>query len=146
MNKCNIKAEHSFALEKYTNYKIMFRTTLLTLLLITCGLVFSQESIKDQLIGKWKINEYEVQGEFHQPTREDKGDYLFLKNDMSFESKSEGMLDFGTWNFLEKKKAIILTDANKNSLKVIIVKKETNSLILWYDEKDLKEILFHYRK
>ena len=124
----------------------MFRTTLLTLLLITCGFIFSQESVKDHLIGKWSINEYEVQGEFHQPTREDKGDYLFLKKDMSFESKSEGKLDFGTWKFLEKKMAIILTDANKNSLKVAIVKREKNSIILWYDVKDLKEILFHYRK
>ena len=35
----------------------MFRTTLLTLLLITCGFTFAQESVKDQLFGKWKINE-----------------------------------------------------------------------------------------
>ncbi|CAM1357814.1 hypothetical protein [Tenacibaculum xiamenense] len=124
----------------------MFRTTLLTLLLITCGFTFAQESVKDQLFGKWKINEYEIQGEFHQPTSEDNGDYLFLKKDMSFESKSEGEVDFGTWKFLEKKKAIILTDANKNSLQVAIVKMEKNSLALWYDIKDLKEIIFHYRK
>ncbi|SEC44034.1 hypothetical protein SAMN04489761_2999 [Tenacibaculum sp. MAR_2009_124] len=124
----------------------MFRATLLMLLLITCRYAYSQENAKDQLFGKWELNEYEVQGEFHQPTSEDNGDYLLLEKNMSFESKSEGKIDFGTWKFLKNKNTIILTDENKDSLKVVVVKKENNSLILWYDVKDLKEILFHYKK
>ena len=123
----------------------MYRIALLIILFLVSLSLFSQESLKSKLIGKWYIQNYEVLGEVYQPSLKESSDYILFKANMLFEASSEGNQDKGTWELNKETKISLITDENQ-SLEITLLKITSDFLTIKYNTKELNYIIFHYRK
>lgn len=110
------------------------------------GIMQAQEIKREDLIGFWHIDKYEIFNEFHNPTEEDRDDYIFLKSDGSLVSQSEKVKELGEWIFDSSTKTLLLTDNNNESVKAKVVQLKGKQLVLSYQVKELEYVLFYYRK
>ena len=57
----------------------------------------AQDIDKDKLIKTWFLDKYKIDSKDYAPTKKEKDDYIIFNADMTFESKSEGKIEKGTW-------------------------------------------------
>lgn len=110
------------------------------------GIVHAQELKKEDVTGLWHIEKYEIGNGFYNPTKKDKGDFMLMKSDGSLVSQSEGIKENGKWTFDTSTNTILLTNSKNERLKAIIIRLENEKLVLSYQNKELKDIVFHYKK
>jgi len=89
---------------------------------------------------KWNLEEYSYLFFTEAPGDQEANDYLFLKNDMSFTSVSEGLYEEGKWRLDVAKRRIHLSVKGDNEELVFIVHDlDGNELILVIDDPNDKE-------
>ncbi|GFD71744.1 lipocalin family protein [Tenacibaculum sp. Mcav3-52] len=123
----------------------MYRIVLLVFLFLISLSLFSQKSLKSKLIGKWRIQNYEVFGEVHQPSLKESNDYILFKTNMFFEAFSEGYHDKGTWRLNGETKISLIVD-NNEILDATVLQITSDFLTIKYNTKELNYIIFHYKK
>ncbi len=126
-------------------------TSLATLLIVS--LVRSKPSAiqkdsisitKEQLCKKWNLSTYEAYGELYPPEKQEKNDYIFLKNDMTYITVSEGKKESGKWTINSSKGYIQLFDTEKQSLKIYILQISKTKLSAKIDIEELEEVTINY--
>jgi len=104
----------------------------------------SQKGEPNLLFNKWYLKKYVVEGQNYPTDKKEKGDYLLLKEDFTFSSKSEGEEEKGKYIFNTNGAYILMIDKNGEKVKVYIVSISKQSLILKYDIDEIKDIEVHY--
>jgi len=103
----------------------------------------------EKLSKKWKLDKYKYFFFSEAPAENERGDYIHLKSDMTFDSVSEGIRDVGNWQLDADKKRIYLTqDGDDEALVFIIDKLKTKKLILIIDDAtdpDTKNLKIHFK-
>lgn len=103
----------------------------------------------EALSKKWKLEEYSYLFFTEAPETQEMNDYLFLKNDMSFTSISEGLYEEGKWRLDVAKKRIYLSKKGDNEALVFIVDDlNGNELVLIIDDPEdggIGELKIHFK-
>ena len=119
-------------------------------LLVFSGLkVYSTPITVKNLSKKWHIDKYSYLIFSEEPGKKEVNDYIAFKEDMSFESVSEGRYDKGKWRLDTAKKRIFLAgEIEKGELIFMIHKLDNNQLILIIDdpsEPGLEDIKIYFK-
>lgn len=122
------------------------RMILLTigLLVVTCCGIKAQSINKKNLTKKWKLSTYTYGRTHYQPSKKEQGDYILLKNDLTYVSVEEGKVATGRWNLNANGKFITLWNKKGESIRFFIQALKLNRLVLKADLKDMREIDIHY--
>lgn len=96
------------------------------------------------LFNKWYLKKYVAEGQNYPTEKKEKGDYLLLKEDFTFSSKSEGKEEKGKYLLNTNGGYILMIDKKGEKVKVYITSLSKQSLILKYDLDEIKDIEVHY--
>ena len=58
---------------------------------------FAQKIDKNDLFNTWHLDKYADEEDYYKVPKIEQGDYINLKEDMTFELKTEGEIGKGTW-------------------------------------------------
>lgn len=101
------------------------------------------------LAKKWQLHKYKYLIFSEDPAENERGDYIHLKLDMTFESVSEGVKEHGNWRLDVQKKRIYLSKIGDSEELVFIVKKlSKKDLVLIIDDpsdEDAKNLKIYFK-
>ncbi|MEN7551303.1 lipocalin family protein [Rapidithrix thailandica] len=117
---------------------------MIAVLLITALYTSAQTLSENNLAKKWYLDKYKVASEEYQPSRKEKGDYLFLKDDKHFTSVSEGKEERGFWLLNVNGKYILMKDDKGEKVKANILRLTDQNLVLQFDVDEIREVEVHY--
>lgn len=117
---------------------------LLIINLIAINIALAQSTTKDDLCKKWELNKYRILWKSYEPNTDEKNDYIWLKENMTYESVDEGKYSTGKWAFNTKEDSFVLYDANNQGLKFEIEEIGKNKLVLRVDNKELEGVNIHF--
>jgi hypothetical protein len=104
----------------------------------------AQDIDKNNLIKMWELKNYVIESKAYSPTKKEKDDYIHFKENMTFISKSEGLVETGTWLLNYNGAYIIMKDDKGEELKVYIIKSTKDALVLVFVIKEIKGVEVHY--
>ncbi len=107
--------------------------------------VFSQNISKGKLCKKWDLEKYEILSTYYPPEKNEKSDYILLKQNMTYESVSEGKFDSGKWSINVNGEYLLLFDEKGEQLKFFIKEVTINKLIAVIDHEEMNGINIHYK-
>ena len=120
---------------------------IITLISISSGLYANPITVS-HLSKKWKLEKYSYLLFSEDPEKKEQHDYILLKQDMSFESVSEGKYKKGKWRLnIKDKRIYMLNDGEKEELVFIIDELNDHELILMIDDpsdSDSKDLKIHF--
>lgn len=116
----------------------------LSLLIMACYGAKAQKISKKNLAKKWQLVGYQYGKTLHKPSSKERGDYILLRNNLTYVSVSEGKTEAGKWSFNANGKYIEFWDKNGYSMKFFVQALKTNRLVLKADDKEMREIDIHY--
>jgi len=119
-----------------------FLTSVVLILITFTG--YSQTVNKKSLCKKWHLAKYEHNWIDYAPEEKEKNDYILLKNNMTYESVSEGKKTRGKWKLNENHNYFILYDIKGNGLKFTITELSASNMVFNLEIKDMEEIDIHY--
>ncbi|MBQ4819322.1 lipocalin family protein [Aquimarina sp. MMG016] len=117
--------------------------TVLAILMTTN--TFAQNNKATLLVNKWYIHAYNIKNQGYPPSTKERHDFIHFKADKTFISKSEGMMEEGTYVVNKASGYIKLTDNNGESIKAFIVLIDNDTLILQYYSKELRDLEVVYK-
>lgn len=122
------------------------RITILTAILFIFSIynVKAQTIDKNNLLKKWNLDTYKIGVKKYPPSKKEKNDYIFFKEDMTFISMSEGKKESGDWMLNTNGGYIMMTDDKKEKVKASIVVLTSVNLVLRFDIKEIKEVEVYY--
>lgn len=127
------------------DYKINWLITPIALVFISSINCTSAQGIdKNDVFKTWHLFNYKVESKTYAPRQKEKNDYILFKQDMTFESLSEGKKEKGTWSMNNNGGYIIITDNNGERVKAYILSLTSKILILQFDIEEIKEVEVHY--
>jgi hypothetical protein len=100
----------------------------------------------DVFFNKWHLDGYFIEGEKYPPGKNEVGDYILFKEDMTFNSIVEGNEEGGVFILNTNGAYVLMTDKNGEKVKVYIISKSNKSLILKYDIDEIRDIEVHYTR
>jgi len=122
------------------------RMILLTLSLwvMACYGAKAQAINKKNLTKKWKLSTYRYGNTDYKPSEKAQGDYIFLKDNLTYVSVDEGKMSAGKWRLNANGKFMTFWNKKGESMRFFIRALKTNRLVLRADIKDMQEIDIHY--
>jgi len=108
-----------------------------------CGLQ-AQEISKNLLSKTWHLDKYADDEDYHPLPEEELGDYLHLREDMTFAARLEGEVESGTWMLNTNGAYLELKYANGEKDKLYIIYSTNRTLVLIYDIDEYREWELHY--
>ncbi|OJJ19171.1 hypothetical protein BKI52_20375 [marine bacterium AO1-C] len=104
----------------------------------------SQQITKKNLTKKWKLVGYQYGKTMHKPSSKERGDYILLRNNLTYVSVSEGKTETGKWSFNTNGKYLRFWGKNGESIRFFVQALKTNRLVLKADIEDMRAIDIHY--
>lgn len=124
------------------------RTKKISLLLASLVLsmpgVYAQKIDKDNLFKIWYLDKYADEEDYYKVPKTEQGDYILLKEDMIFESKTEGEIQAGTWMLNTNGTYIEMRHDSGELEKMYIIYSTSRTLVLMYDVDEYRELEAHY--
>ena len=117
---------------------------LITFFLLSLHFTHAQRIEKNHLFNTWHLDKYSDENDYYQVPKAEIGDYILLKNDMTFESKSEGEIGKGTWMLNTNGTYIEIKYENGESEKMYIHFSTSRTLVVMYDVDEYRELEAHY--
>ncbi|MEM6840642.1 MAG: hypothetical protein AAF632_00320 [Bacteroidota bacterium] len=113
--------------------------------------LYAQKFEKEDLYRTWCLDKYSDEETYYEPPKKEVGDYIRLKEDMTYEVKSEGVLDSGTWmlntngNYLELKSDPGTSPGQEGKAeKLYLYFLSTQSMVFTYDVDEYRIWEAHY--
>jgi len=123
----------------------MKQTILITaVFMLTIFSAAAQKISKASLCKKWYLSHYEHMWIDYEPKANEKNDYIWFKDDMTYESVDEGKKTSGKWSFNAKEKHILMYDSKGDYMKLMVEDLNEDEFVFEIDHKDLKGIEIHY--
>ncbi len=135
-------------IKNYKELKNSIKTVSITSLLIIAvsSNIFGQEDMTNMLFDTWYLDTYKIESKEYPPNKNEKGDYIFFKEDMTFISKSEGKEEEGTYTLNTNGAYVVMSDKNGKNIKAYIISISKKSLILKYDISEISDVEVQYNK
>ncbi|MEO0333999.1 MAG: hypothetical protein AAF223_20380 [Bacteroidota bacterium] len=121
----------------------MKRLFVLSTFLITNHL-HAQKFEKEDLYRTWCLDKYSDEEAYYEPAKKEVGDYISLKKDMTYEIKSEGELDTGTWMLNTNGNYLELKGEEGKAEKLYLYFLSTQSMVFTYDVDEYRIWEAHY--
>lgn len=99
---------------------------------------------KDALCKKWHLEKYEIFWVDYEPEEKERNDYIWLKEDLTYQSIDEGKLTKGKWSFNPKKKTFTLLNQKGEGIDFKIEKLTANKLVVEMDDKEMEDVDIHF--
>ena len=106
--------------------------------------IYAQKIDKNNLFNTWYLDKYADEKDYYKVPKIERGDYILLKEDMTFESISEGEMKKGTWMLNTNGTYIEVKHDNGELEKMYIVYVTSRTLVLMYDVDEYREFEAHY--
>ena len=104
----------------------------------------AQNIAKGDLLKTWHLEKYREDAKYYGPPTVEQGDYILLKKDMTFVSKTEGKMDKGTWMLNTNGSYIEMKDGDGKIEKMYILYSTSKTLVVVYELDDMSEMEVHY--
>ncbi len=106
----------------------------------------SQDPIsKSSLSKKWNLEKYKVFWVDYEPEEEEKNDYIWLKQDMTFQSLDKGKPSNGKWSLNVEKKTFTLFNEKGEGIDFKVEKLTSNKLIVVMDIEEMENLSIHFK-
>ncbi|KZS41131.1 hypothetical protein AWE51_23565 [Aquimarina aggregata] len=123
----------------------MIRTILTTLVFIfSIHYGNAQKIDKKDLLKNWHLYAYKIKNKEYSPSKKEKNDYIFFKDDMTYTSLSEGKKEYGAWIFNTNGGYIMMNDQKKEKVKAYIISLTSKTLVLRFDIDEIRALEVHY--
>ncbi|MCG8319735.1 MAG: lipocalin family protein [Cytophagales bacterium] len=106
--------------------------------------VYAQKIDKNDLFNTWHLDKYADEEDYYKVPKIEQGDYINLKEDMTFELKTEGEIGKGTWMLNTNGTYIEMKHDDGVLEKMYIVHATPRTLVLMYDVDEYREFEAHY--
>ena len=106
--------------------------------------LFAQKYDQADLYNTWYLDKYSDEEAYFQPPKKELGDYITFNEDMTFEAKSEGEINTGTWMFNTNGNYLELKSKNSKPEKLYIYFLSKKSLVVIYDVDEYRVWEVHY--
>lgn len=104
----------------------------------------AQSISKNKLTKKWYLQKYEYNQVRYPLAKNEKGDYILLKSNMTYTSSEKGKATQGKWRFNASAKFILLYDKQGKHLKLFIKKLSAGKMVVEADLKEMRGLAIHY--
>lgn len=104
----------------------------------------AQSISKNKLTKKWYLQKYEYNQVRYPLAKNEKGDYILLKTNMTYLSSDKGKVTQGKWRFNASAKFILLYDEQGKHLKLFIKKLSVGKMVVEVDLKEMRGLAVHY--
>ncbi len=128
---------------KNTSITLIF-TVVMTMLFSMSGC--AQGTQKELLCHKWELHAYHIENKIYPPEKKEREDYIQFKDDITFISRSEGVIEKGYYTLNSKDNYIEFKGITKGVLIAYIISVDVKTLVLKYDIKELKELEIIYKR
>ncbi|MGB5818537.1 MAG: hypothetical protein WBG90_03565 [Saonia sp.] len=125
-------------------YGIKKISLLIAFLVPAMHCIHAQEIEKNDLFKTWYLEKYREDYSYYEPPTKEKSDYILLKEDMTFVSKSEGEIEKGTWMLNTNGSYIEIKDDTGEKEKIFILYSTSKTLVVLYDIDGIREMEVHY--
>ncbi len=105
---------------------------------------YAQKIDKNDLFNTWYLDKYADENDYYKVPKAEQEDYILLKDDMTFESKTEGEPREGTWMLNTNGTYIEIKYESGESEKMYIIYAASRTLVVMYDVDEYRELEAHY--
>ncbi|MEM1136676.1 MAG: hypothetical protein AAGI07_12640 [Bacteroidota bacterium] len=113
-------------------------------LALSVHFTYAQKFDKNDLFAKWQLDKYSDDESYYKVPKKEIGDYIHLKKDMTYESRSEGETSTGTWMLNTNGTYFELKDADGKKEKIYIHFSSSKTLVVMYDADEYRVWEVHY--
>jgi hypothetical protein len=104
----------------------------------------AKQDESDVFFNKWQLDGYFIEGEKYPPSKNEAGDYILFKKDMTFISNVEGNEEEGVFILNTNGSYVLMMDKNGEKVKAHIISKSNKLLHLKYDVDEIRDVEVHY--
>jgi hypothetical protein len=101
--------------------------------------------IQHLLLNKWKLEEYQLDGEYFPPSKKEKSDFIHFHENMSFTSLSESKHEQGSYIINVNGEYVEMTSETGEKLKAYIISISSEMLVLQFDFEEAKGLRAYYK-
>ena len=121
------------------------KTSLLIIFLVSSThYIYAQNLEKSDLFQTWYLDKYGDENDYYEVPKWEKEDYMILKDDMTFEIKTEGEIGKGTWMLNTNGTYLEIKYDSGELEKIYIIYATSRTLVLMFDIDEYREMEAHY--
>ena len=106
--------------------------------------IYAQKIEKDNLLKIWYLDKYADEEDYYKVPKIEQGDYIHLKEDMTYEAQTESETGTGTWMLNTNGTYLELKGDNGDKEKIYILYSTVRTLVVMYDTDEYRELEAHY--